>query len=329
MDSVRVDSEGIGHARARTGVMATPDPSILSNEPHDRRDVIPDSPLVSDKPLGWEATITSSSQALGWDGVIAKRFRSAPGEHYFPTVPEDMASVYLGQPVRSVRWSDNSLREGTAVRGDVTLKASGQPSGWRFDKDVDVLVMRLAPAFLYQVAEENGLNPDAVELRASLDRRDGAVEHIGLAMLAEMEAEGPTGRVYGDALATALATHLLRNHGTHPQALTDHRGGLPRDTLRRVTDYVYDNLSRDIGLSEMAAVANLSRYHFSRQFKRSTGLSPHQYVVGRRVERARELLSSTDLPVGDVASAVGFTHQSHLARHVRRHYCVAPSALRR
>lgn len=118
------------------------------------------------------------------------------------------------------------------MRGDVTLKASGQPSGWRFDKDVDVLVMRLAPAFLYQVAEENGLNPDSVELRARLDWRDDAVEHIGLAMLAEMEAGGATGRVYGDALATALATHLLRNHGTSPQAVADHRGGLPRSARR-------------------------------------------------------------------------------------------------
>ena len=79
----------------------------------------------------------------------------------------------------------------------------------------------------------------------------------------------------------------------------------------------------------MAGVANLSRYHFSRQFKCATGLSPHQYVIGRRVERARELLQKTDLAVGDVASAVGFSHQSHLARYVRRRFGVAPSALRR
>ena len=121
----------------------------------------------------------------------------------------------------------------------------------------------------------------------------------------------------------------MRNHGISPQAVSDQRGGLPRSTLRRVTDFVNDNLSMDIGLSEMAGVANLSRYHFSRQFKRSTGLSPHQYVIQRRVKRARELLSDSDLSVGDVASAVGFTHQSHLAHHVRRHFGVPPSSLRR
>ena len=297
IDTIRADTEGTTQALAR--MEANPDPPVLSSGP------------------------------LGWNGLIAERFRHVPAEHHFPALPENTASLYLGQPVRSVRWSGDGIHEGPTQEGDVTVKVSGQPAGWHFDKDVDLLVMRLAPAFLGRVAEENGLNADAVELRPSLDRRDDAVKHIGLAMLAEMESGGASGRVYGESLATALATHLLRNHATSPQAATDQKGGLPRSVLRRVTDFVNDNLSMDVGLSDMAGVANLSRYHFSRQFKRSTGLSPHQYVIRRRVKRARELLSKTDLSVGEVASAVGFTHQSHLAYHVRRHYGAPPSSLRR
>ncbi len=297
METIRADIEGTAQARAR--MEGNPDPPILSSVP------------------------------LGWNGLIAERYRHAPAEHHFPPLPEDTASLYLGQPIRSVRWSDDGIHEGPTSKGDVTVKASGQAVGWHFGKDVDLLVMRFAPAFLRHVAEENGLNADMVELRPSFDQHDEAVKYIGLAMLTEMEAGGASGRVYGDSLATALATHLLRNHGTSPQAVSDQRGGLPRSTLRRVIDFVNDNLSMDLGLSEIAGVANLSRYHFSRQFKRSTGLSPHQYVIGRRVKRARELLSSTDLSVGDVASAVGFTHQSHLAHHVRRHFGVPPSSLRR
>ncbi|CAA9426129.1 MAG: Transcriptional regulator, AraC family [uncultured Rubrobacteraceae bacterium] len=297
IDTIQTHKEGTAYARAR--MEGNPDIPILSSGP------------------------------LGWNGMIAERYLHAPMEHHFPPFPENTASLYLGQTVNSVRWSGDGIHEGPTKKGDVTVKTSGQPVGWHFDKDVDLLVMRFAPAFLSRVAEENDLNPDAVELRPSLDQRDDAVEHIGLAMLAEMESGGVGGRVYGDALATALSTHLLRNHGTSSQTVSDQKGGLPRNALRRVTDFVNDNLSMDLGLSEMAGVANLSRYHFSRQFKRSTGLSPHQYVIGRRVERARELLSSTDLSVGDVASVVGFTHQSHLAYHTRRRFGVPPSTLRR
>ena len=291
----RTDDGGTGYARA-TSVF---DPPILSSEP------------------------------LGWGGLVAERFRHLPDEHHFPALAESTASLYLGQPVHSVRWSDDGVHEGLTSKGDVTVKVSGQPFGWLFDKDVDLLAMRFSPVFLRRVAEENGLDPDAVELLPSLDRRDDAVKYIGLAMLAEMESGGVGGRVYGESLATALATHLLRNHGTSPQVMPDGRGGLPRSALRRVINFVDDRLSKDLGLSEMAGVANLSQYHFSRQFKRSTGLSPHQYVIQRRVNRARELLSKTDLSVGDVASAVGFTHQSHLAYHTRRLFGVTPTSLRR
>jgi AraC family transcriptional regulator len=201
-----------------------------------------------------------SSWPLGWNGVISERFRHSPAEHHFPTLPENTASLYLGQPVRSVRWSGDGIHEGPTSKGDVTVKAAGQPVGWHFDKEVDLLVMGFAPAFLLNVAEENGLNADTVELRPSLDRRDDAVRYIGLAMLTEIEAGGASGRVYGDSLATALATHLLRNHGTSSQAIPDQRGGLPRSALRHVTDFVNENLSMNLGLSEMAGVANLKLY---------------------------------------------------------------------
>ena len=270
-----------------------------------------------------------SSRLLGWRGLIAQRFMHAPGEHRFPVFPRDTISLYLGQSMRSVRWSAEGFHEGSTVRGDVTVKASGQPAGWRIEEAADLLCICFDPTFLSDVAEENELDPDTVELRPILDQRDEAVEHISLAMLVEIEAGGVGGKVYGDALAIALATHLLRNHATFPQLVPDYGRGLPKSAIRRVTDYVNDNLCSDLALSGMAGVASLSPYHFSRQFKRSTGLSPHQYVIERRLERARDLLSQTELPVGDVASAVGFTHQSHLARHFRRRFGVAPSSLRK
>jgi AraC family transcriptional regulator len=91
---------------------------------------------------------------------------------------------------------------------------------------------------------------------------------------------------------------------------------------------VGDNLSGDLSLAEIAAAFNLSPYHFALAFKRSTGLSPHQYVLRRRIERARELLAGTDLPVGVVARRVGFSSPRHFAQQFRGIVDVAPSAFR-
>ena len=98
--------------------------------------------------------------------------------------------------------------------------------------------------------------------------------------------------------------------------------------LRTALDYVGDNLAEDLTHSGIAREVNLSPYHFARMFKRSTGLSPHQYVVRRRIERAKELLTNTDLPVGVVARRVGFASSSHFAQQFGRIVGVAPSALR-
>ena len=79
-----------------------------------------------------------------------------------------------------------------------------------------------------------------------------------------------------------------------------------------------DNLAGSLALSEISRAANISPYHFSRLFKESTGLSPHQYVIRERVERAKELLMSTDLPLHEVAALAGFADQSHMGRHLKR-----------
>jgi AraC family transcriptional regulator len=163
--------------------------------------------------------------------------------------------------------------------------------------------------------------------------RDPVLEGTGMALLEELVSGGPADRLYAESLAQILAVHLLRRHSSLGRAkvrrLNPERGGrLSEASLRSVMDYVGANLSSDCSLAEMAAIANLSPYHFARSFKRSTGHSPHQYVLRCRIERARELLLGTDLPVGVVAREVGFASPSHFAQQFRRFVGFVPSALR-
>jgi len=116
----------------------------------------------------------------------------------------------------------------------------------------------------------------------------------------------------------------LRQLAPTPQA----RGGLPPGAIRRVREYVEAHLSESMDLAELAGIAGLSVFHFARQFKQSAGVTPHHYLVQRRVERAQDMLSRTDLSLAEVALAAGFSDQSHLARHFRQMLGTTPGEFR-
>ena len=100
-----------------------------------------------------------------------------------------------------------------------------------------------------------------------------------------------------------------------------------RSSLIRAFRYIDEHLGEDLTLESMAAEVALSPYYFARLFKQAAGISPHQYVIRRRVERAKQLLESQPWTVAQVAAAVGFCDQSHLARHFRRLLGRAPAEL--
>jgi AraC-like DNA-binding protein len=115
----------------------------------------------------------------------------------------------------------------------------------------------------------------------------------------------------------------------HTAAPPQWRGGLPPRVLRRVREYIDSHLSEDLELGQLALTAGLSLHHFARAFKTSAGVPPHQFVLQRRLSLARDLLTSTDRPIADIAIAAGFSDQSHLARHFRQSFAVSPIAFRR
>ena len=131
-----------------------------------------------------------------------------------------------------------------------------------------------------------------------------------------------------DALNTAVAVQIMRRFsGPGPQLLP--AGSLSRERLKRVLDYIEVHLPDELALSEIAAVACLSPFHFSRCFKRSMGVGLHGYVIRRRIERAKQLVANSNLPLAEIAYAVGFDSQASFTARFTRDVGRSPGRFRR
>jgi AraC family transcriptional regulator len=155
--------------------------------------------------------------------------------------------------------------------------------------------------------------------------------HIGAilqAMRADLSDGSPAGRLYGESLANALAVYLVNRYGRRLRAGRSPKGGMPGHRLRRVLDYVAENLTGDLGLKELANVAGMSPHYFSELFRKSVGRSPHKYVLSQRIERARKSLRDPKRSVLEAGLSAGFENPSHFARAFRKLVGMTPRQFR-
>jgi AraC family transcriptional regulator len=131
-----------------------------------------------------------------------------------------------------------------------------------------------------------------------------------------------------DALNTALAVRMVRHFIDPIKIAPTPSNGLSRERLQRVRDYIEAHLADPLTLTDLARVACLSPYHFSRSFKLALGIGPHRYVMQRRLERAKTLMRRTNQPLAWVAQEVGFADQSHLTSVFRRETGITPGQFR-
>jgi AraC family transcriptional regulator len=168
--------------------------------------------------------------------------------------------------------------------------------------------------------------PEALAgLRQDLEFRDDELAGVVRAMVREVEAGCPHGALYAESLSIGVLLRLARTHGR----LRRERGTLSAAQLRRVDELIADGTAGGSTLGALAQVAGYSKAHFVRLFRRTTGTSPHRYVLRRRLEQAHRLIEMTTLPLAEVASETGFASQSHLNSAFVRVYGCTPGEARR
>src|SRR5580765_5519902 len=167
-----------------------------------------------------------------------------------------------------------------------------------------------------------------VELHASRKFADARLSALVAAARAEMVAGFPSGRLFLDSVEQAMAVALVNGHAVRHRPVQIYRGGLGSARLRRIKELVHAKLEFDLSLDEMAQAVGLSTAHFARMFRKSTGETPHQFVLRQRLERAKAMLRAPDARVLDVAVACGFKTQQHFAQVFRDVCGVSPTRYR-
>jgi AraC family transcriptional regulator len=263
------------------------------------------------------------------DGLAIQLRRDPVGILEVPALENVIVGIHLGAPTRLECHRAGKRFIGTAVPGDINIIPSGTPSRWEvFDGDDTALFLSVPKHLISAIASESGIDPARVEIRNRFNIRDRELEVIASAIKKELELGSPSGRLYLGGLALAVASRLVVCHSSFTSPPGWKSEGLSDRRLKGVLTFIEDRLAEDLSLGQIAAVAGISSSHLKTVFAKSLGTPVHQYVIQRRVERAKELLTRTDLSITEIALAAGFAHQSHLARHMRRLLGESPRALR-
>lgn len=271
-------------------------------------------------------TAARTSYRLGWVGAVAQEFRQQPpSQTDLPACAYHLLSVQLGAFGHYTAERQGGRYEGRSFLGEMEIAPAGRTASWRWTSPMDFLHLQLSPLLMDSAASQAlDIDPDRIELLNHFSFRDSYISHLAMSLLAELQTNGLCGPLYAETLIHRLAVHLVRYYSNR-DALSPRPGGwLSRPQLLAVVKYVEEHLEESIRLADLAAVVHVSVFHFARLYKGSTGLPPHQYVIGRRVERAKLLLRESEQTLAQIAAGVGFADQAHLARHFKRLVGVTP-----
>lgn len=267
-------------------------------------------------------------KAVQWEGVKVAHYRVEPGE--LPTRVHKTHEVFV--PMAGAVTIEGSGEDGAPARrrrvpGDISVTPAGIRYSAHWEEELEYLTVFLTDDYLKRATIDFEANWNA-RIVLTCGPQDPLVRSIGLALAEEIDSDQPTGKLYAESLVNTLAVHLLRHYSSDSLVDDLHFGGLPAHKLRRATEFIEENLERDLELAEIAQSVDLSPYHFARSFKQTTGFTPIQFLMQRRIEQAKRLLAESEAPIVEVGLSVGFKNQSHFTTLFRKLTSLTPKAYR-
>jgi AraC family transcriptional regulator len=254
----------------------------------------------------------ASSFECGWEGVNLILEREPRGEMLAAELDFHFITIAIADFSCSYK-TPNGWGQVDYQAGDVAILPQTELFPHvQIDREVLLLELFLQPEQTIALAPGKQLIPQ-------IQVRDPLIAEMGLALYRELISSGAEGKLYAESMSIALSAHLVQNYSTAQIAPV--KGLLSARATRQIADYIEAHLSEELTVARLSAVVALSVHHFATVFRRTFGLTPHQYILKQRILRAKILLKTTPQPIVEIAHQVGFQSQSHFTRifHDRTH----------
>ena len=264
-----------------------------------------------------------SSHEAKWKGILLEHHRQPAWE--IPKHSNHHHTIIVHHAKTQVeRVLDQHRQIEQIIPGNIAIVPADISHQSRWNQESEVTLLMLEPSYS-QIACE--MDCDRVELVGHFAKSDPLIYQIGLALKTQLETNATNNRLYIESAVALLSAHLLQYYTSRNIKLHNNTQGLSQRKLHHIIAYISDRLNDNLSLAAMAQELDMSQYHFCRLFERSMGISPYQYLIQQRVERAKQLLVQGKLSIAEIAQAVGFGEQSQLTRHLKRATGLTPKQL--
>lgn len=258
-----------------------------------------------------------TSENQNWYSLLAERWTHHEGELNDIEPKETEIAIMLSGNLRVTRQGEGKVQECHAIPGTIWLCPAGvQEKNIRLYGTINECLHLYLPTqpFLSSALMDFDINPDTLEIKYMGGFQDELIKSIGITIAQEIKTTSDTSSLLIDSLRNTLAAHLIHNYSnlSISNQIVNHEYRLEHAKLIKIEEYVLDNLTRKITLAELAETACLSPYHFSRVFKNSTNMTPHQFVLDKKITLAKNMITQKK-SISEVSYFCGFSSQSHFS----------------
>jgi AraC family transcriptional regulator len=281
---------------------------IFGNRDSDLSQLLPRKPLFSSQKLDWTGTFLEYHRQGTWETPY---FSST----YHSIIVDNSPQIQIGH------WSCNhELHKHN--QGDITIFPANTQNKHSWNREWEFFLLCLDPKLITQIAYES-LGVESIEILPRFATPDPLIYQFCLGLLSELRLGESWCCLYVEHLVSALSIHLVRQYSVKNQSRRDPHG-LPKSKLQQAISYINEHLTENLSLKDISNVVEMSPFYFTNLFKQSMGMTAYQYVIYRRIERAKQLLRKQKLSIGEVSEQVGFESQSHFTNVFRKHTSKTP-----